>query len=98
MEHPGARHHTSVFYGEGLDVANQTRASGGGEKMFLTSPYIDQAFSQACAVSSPFQGILSVMAMLRQLPFLRELRMVGCVLRCGVLPTNKPLAHNPVQD
>jgi hypothetical protein len=44
MEHPGARHHTSVFYGEGLDVANQTRASGGGEKMFLTSPYIDPLY------------------------------------------------------
>ena len=43
-------------------------------------------------------GSMSAMAMLRQLPFLRELRMVGCVLRCGVLPTNKPLAHNPVQD
>src|ERR1017187_7159857 len=43
---PGARHHTSVFYGEGLDVANQTRASGGGRKMFLTSPYIDQAITR----------------------------------------------------
>src|ERR1019366_1269606 len=34
--------HTSVFYRDRrLDVANQTRASGGGRKMFLTSPYID---------------------------------------------------------
>src|ERR1035437_2547588 len=42
---PGTRH-TSVFYRDRrLDVANQTRASGGGRKMFLTSPYIDQAIT-----------------------------------------------------
>jgi hypothetical protein len=29
----------------GLDVANQNRASGGGKKMFLTCPYIDQAIT-----------------------------------------------------
>src|SRR2546428_3625469 len=41
---PGARPQTSVFRGDkGLDVANQNRASGGGRKMFLTCPYIDQA-------------------------------------------------------
>ena len=50
---PGARHHTSVFYGEGLDVANQTRASGGGRKMFLTSPYIDQAIT----LKTPAAGV-----------------------------------------
>jgi hypothetical protein len=31
---------------KGLDVANYTRASGGGRKMFLTSPLIDQAITQ----------------------------------------------------
>ena len=30
-----------------------TRASGGGRRMFLTSPLIEQALAQACAVSSP---------------------------------------------
>src|ERR1700693_2202339 len=30
---------------KGLDVANYSRASGGGRKMFLTSPLIDQAIS-----------------------------------------------------
>src|SRR6266478_3358793 len=44
---PGARPQTSVFRGDkGLDVANQNRASGGGRKMFLTSPYIDQAIAR----------------------------------------------------
>src|ERR1035437_1273095 len=43
---PGARHQTSVFYGErGWISRTKTRASGGGRKMFLTSPYIDQAFT-----------------------------------------------------
>jgi hypothetical protein len=31
------------FMVRGLDVANQTRAAGGGRKMFLTCPFIDQA-------------------------------------------------------
>src|SRR5450631_575463 len=58
---PGARHQTSVFYGgEGLDVANQIPASGGGRKMLLTSPYIDQAFT-------PTTGFAE-MAILRQQP------------------------------
>ena len=35
--------------------------------MFLTSPYIDQALSQACAFTSPFSASMSVVAMLRQL-------------------------------
>jgi hypothetical protein len=30
---------------KGLDVANYSRASGGGRKMFLTSPLIDQAIA-----------------------------------------------------
>jgi len=30
-----------------------TRASGGGRRMFLTSPLIEQALAQTCAVSSP---------------------------------------------
>ena len=33
-----------------------TRASGGGRRMFLTSPLIEQAMSQACAFHSPFPG------------------------------------------
>ena len=38
--------HTSVFSGQsGLEVTNKTRASGGGRKMFLTSPFIDQAIT-----------------------------------------------------
>jgi hypothetical protein len=42
---PGARPQTRAFRGDkGLDVANQNRASGGGRKMFLTCPYIDQRF------------------------------------------------------
>src|SRR6266566_4887972 len=57
---PGARPQTSVFRGDkGLDVANQNRASGGGRKMFLTSPYIDQAL--ALTTRS-----MSAMAILRQ--------------------------------
>src|SRR6266699_3447384 len=49
---PGARPQTSVFRGDkGLDVANQNRASGGGRKMFLTSPYIDQGDSAQNPVS-----------------------------------------------
>jgi hypothetical protein len=52
---PRARHQTRVFYGDqGLDVAEKIRASGVGRKMFLTTPFIDQAFAQACAVPSPF--------------------------------------------
>jgi hypothetical protein len=33
----------------GLDVAEKIRASGVGRKMFLTTPFIDQALSQVCA-------------------------------------------------
>jgi hypothetical protein len=37
--------HQNVSMTRGLDVANQTRASGEGRTMFLTSPFIDQAIS-----------------------------------------------------
>src|SRR6266700_4703488 len=51
---PGARPQTSVFRGDkGLDVANQTRASGGGRKMFLTSPYIEQAIALRMQIRPP---------------------------------------------
>lgn len=33
-----------------------------GEIFFLTSPFIDQAFTQACAFPSPFRGMVSVVA------------------------------------
>src|SRR5438876_403755 len=59
---PGARPQTSVFRGDkGLDGANQNRASGGGRKMFLTSPYIDQAITRFDRWS------VSAMAILQQL-------------------------------
>ncbi len=58
MESPrGTTPHERLRCSEGLDVAKQTRASGGGRKMFLTSPFIDpfieQALSQLCAFCSP---------------------------------------------
>jgi hypothetical protein len=43
----------------GLEVANQTRASGGRRTMFLTSPFIDQAIS----LRTPVPGIASEMGM-----------------------------------
>ena len=43
---PGAGHQTSVFRGErGWMSRNKTCASCGGRKMFLTSPFIDQAIT-----------------------------------------------------
>src|SRR5882757_8523638 len=42
---PGHHTHERLPWSEGLDVAIKTRASGGGRKMFLTSPYIDQAIT-----------------------------------------------------
>ncbi|MGA7293572.1 MAG: hypothetical protein WBW53_18520, partial [Terriglobales bacterium] len=44
---------------EGLDVANQTRVSGEGRKMFLTNPFIDQALAQACVLCSPWPWFYS---------------------------------------
>ena len=38
--------HERLLWPEGLDVANQTRGSGEGRKMFLTSPFIDQAIAR----------------------------------------------------
>jgi hypothetical protein len=55
---PGARSQTSVFRGDkGLDVANKNRASGEGRRMFLTSPYIDQAFTLKTSLLS-VEGVL----------------------------------------
>jgi len=47
---------------EGLDVANPTRVSGAGRKMFLTGPLIEQAITRF----DPETGILSEMAIFRQ--------------------------------
>ena len=38
---------------KGLDVANYSRASGEGRRMFLTSPLIDQAFAFIDFVEQP---------------------------------------------
>jgi hypothetical protein len=52
---------------KGLDVANYSRASGGGRKMFLTSPLIEQAI--ALTENRPIcgQGSKRVHAILQQL-------------------------------
>jgi len=44
------RHYSSAM---GLEMADSIRAAGGGRKMFLTSPFIEQAISLACAFYSP---------------------------------------------
>jgi hypothetical protein len=62
---PRARHQTRVFYGDqGLDVAEKIRASGVGRKMFLTTPFIDQAFTPTtriaiCEIASVSQDRVS---------------------------------------
>jgi len=59
--------------------------SGQGRKMFLTSPLIEQALAQACAVCSPKTGTMSVMGMSRQLrassriPSFRRRRIPSCI-------------------
>src|ERR1700730_6646344 len=40
--HQGTTLHEPLLWSEGLDVANQNRASGAERKMFLTCPLIDQ--------------------------------------------------------
>src|SRR6266480_6240360 len=51
---PGAGHQASLFHGErGWMSRNKTCASGGGRKMFLTSPFIDQAFALKTPVTNP---------------------------------------------
>ena len=52
----------------GLDVANQIRASGGGRKMFLTSPYIEQAISQVTRNGTPEPGTCSAAIKSESLP------------------------------
>jgi hypothetical protein len=37
---------SAKYIGCGLDVAENIRASGGGRKIFLTCPYIEQAISR----------------------------------------------------
>ena len=63
-----ARHKTraSLLSDQGLDAANHHRASGGGRRMFLTSPLIEQAIAQVCAFCSPQSGILSAIAIFQQ--------------------------------
>src|SRR5712692_1539360 len=52
MEHSKTRNHrarhktrASLLSDKGLDAANHNRASGGGSRMFLTSPLIEQAIT-----------------------------------------------------
>src|SRR5437867_11136669 len=49
-----ARHKTraSLLSDKGLDAANHNCASGGGRRMFLTSPLIEQAFTLTTPVNS----------------------------------------------
>ena len=62
---PGAGHQTSVFDGErGLDVANQTRVSSEGRKMFLTNPFIDQALAHLDPRTVTNPGVLDANAKL----------------------------------
>src|ERR1043166_6789819 len=51
----------------GWKSRNSFSTSGRGRKMFLTSPLIDQAIAQACAVCSPKPGSMSEIAILRKL-------------------------------
>ena len=63
---------------QGLEVAESLSPSSRGRKMSLTSPLIDQAFSQACAVCSPFPAILSAIGMFRQ-------PTTGCLQKGSIL-------------
>jgi hypothetical protein len=49
-------------YLKGLDAANHHRASGGGRRVFLTSPLIEQGVT----LRIPAPGILRALGMLRQ--------------------------------
>src|SRR6266849_8058497 len=55
-----ARHKTraSLISDKGLDAANHNRASGGGRRMFLTSPLIEQAIARFDRLSLSATGIL----------------------------------------
>jgi len=55
------------YSGQGLEIKETFSTSGRGRKMSLTSPLIEQALAQACAVCSPKTGSMSVIAILRQL-------------------------------
>jgi hypothetical protein len=48
--HQGTTLHERLLWSEGLDVANQNRASGADRKMFLTCPLIEQAISDGALV------------------------------------------------
>ena len=51
------------YSGQGLEIKKTLSTSGQGRRTFLTSPLIDQALAQACAISSPETlGSMSVMA------------------------------------
>ena len=56
-------------------------ASGGGREMFLTSPYIDQAFT----LRTPVVSVIGI---------LRQLRRLLSGWRLGLLPVCRPLAPN----
>jgi hypothetical protein len=51
---------------QGLDVKETFSTSGRGRKMFLTSPLIDQAFSQAAPFLRLKPRSMSVIAILQQ--------------------------------
>src|SRR5580704_3563511 len=51
-----AQNQASAIAHRGLEVKAIVPLPVEGEVFFLTFPFIDQAFSQACAASSPFQG------------------------------------------
>ena len=52
---PGHDTRPASSYGDkGLDVANHNRASGGGRRMFLTSPFIEQAITPTTTPKDSF--------------------------------------------
>ena len=52
----------------GLEGKEIPSPSGRGRKMSLTSPLIDQALAQACAVCSPKSGSMSEIGIFQHLP------------------------------
>jgi len=54
------------YSGQGLEIKETFSTSGRGRKMSLTSPLIDQALAQACAICSPKTGTMSVIAIFQQ--------------------------------
>ena len=84
---------------QGLEVTESLSPSGRGTKMSLTSPLIEQAFAQACAVCSPQSGRMSAIGMFQQLmapalkPALgaRSHRFSGCTAIGGGVCSRRPI-------